>query len=93
MEIEGLIGWYVSHFYDRAAVLSKSFRETTIKQVMARVGQGGGWLVVSSPGTAISSLIEAGRKVERMWLRLREKKIAIHPMTQMLRKHLAVRGS
>ncbi|NDQ56846.1 MAG: nitroreductase [Acidipila sp.] len=84
MEIEGLTGWYVSHFYDRASVLSKSFRDTTIKQVIERVGQGGGWLVVSSPGTAIPTLIETGRKVELMWLRLRDRKIAIHPMTQML---------
>ncbi len=84
MEIEGLAGWYVSHFYDRASVLSKSFRDTTIKQVIERVGQSGGWLVVSSPGTALATLIETGRKVERMWLRLRDRGIAIHPMTQML---------
>ncbi|MEO8659835.1 MAG: nitroreductase [Bryobacteraceae bacterium] len=84
MEIEGMAGWYVSHFYNRASVLSKSFRETAITQVMERVGQGGGWLVVSSAGTAIPTLIDCGREVERMWLRLRERKIAIHPMTQML---------
>jgi hypothetical protein len=84
MEIEGMAGWYVSHFYNRASVLSKSFRETTIAQVMERVGQGGGWLVISSAGTALPTLIDCGRKAERMWLRLREKKIAIHPMTQML---------
>ena len=40
--------------------------------------------MVSSPGTAIAILIETGRKVERMWLRLRDREIAIHPMTQML---------
>ncbi len=84
MEIEGLTGWYVSHFYNRAAVLTKSFRETTIKQVMERVAQGGGWLVLSSPGSAVSTLIETGRKFQRMWLRLRDRNIAIHPMTQML---------
>lgn len=84
MEIEGIAGWYVSHFYDRASVLSKSFRETTIKQVKERVGQGAGWLVVSSPDGALATLIETGRRVERMWLTLRDMKMAIHPMTQML---------
>ena len=84
MEIDGLAGWYVSHFYDRANVLSKSFRETTIKQVAERVGQGGGWLVVSSTGSSVATLIETGRQFERMWLRLRDKNIALHPMTQML---------
>lgn len=84
MEIEGLAGWYVSHFYNRAAVLSKSFREKTISQVRDRVGEGGGWLVLSSPDSAIATLVETGRKFERMWLRLRDHNIAIHPMTQML---------
>ena len=84
MEIDGLAGWYVSHFYDRAKVLSKSFRETTIKQVTERVGEGGGWIVVSSTGSSVASLIETGRQFERMWLRLRNKNIALHPMTQML---------
>jgi hypothetical protein len=84
MEIEGIAGWYVSHFYNRSSVLSKSFRETTIKQVKERVGQGAGWLVVSSPDGALATLIETGRRVERMWLALRNLKLAIHPMTQML---------
>ncbi len=84
MEIEGISGWYVSHFFDRSSVLSKSFRDTTIKQVIERVAQGSGWLVLSSADGAVSTLIETGRKMERMWLGLRELKIAIHPMTQML---------
>jgi hypothetical protein len=83
MEIEGLSGWYVRHFYDRSNVISKAFREATIKQVSERVREGGGWLVLSGGGS-ISELIETGRKVERLWLRVREWKIAIHPMTQVL---------
>ena len=101
MEIEGLAGWYVSHFYNHANVMSKSFRETTIQQVQARVREGGGWLVVTSSGNDTSTLIETGRNFQRMWLRLRDKKIAIHPMTQMLEevpwrenvaKHLGIDG-
>ena len=102
MEIEGLAGWYVSHFYNHANVMSKSFRETTIQQVQARVREGGGWLVVTSSGNDTSTLIETGRNFQRMWLRLRDKKMAIHPMTQMLEevpwrenvaKHLGLDGA
>lgn len=39
---------------------------------------------MTSSGSYTSALIEAGRNFRRMWLRLRDKKIAIHPMTQML---------
>lgn len=84
MEIEGMAGWYVSHFFNHASVLKKSFRETTIKQVKERVDQGAGWLVIENNGMATAALIETGRKVERMWLGVRDKNIAIHPMTQML---------
>ncbi len=84
MEIDGLAGWYVSHFYNRASVMTKAFREKSINQVKERVDQGGGWLVLSSGDNSITDLIETGRCAQRMWLRLRERKLAIHPMTQML---------
>lgn len=53
-------------------------------QVKQHVQQGSGWLVISARDGAASTLIETGRRVQRMWLQLREKKLAIHPMTQML---------
>lgn len=84
MEIDGISGWYVSHFFNHESVLSKSFRDTTVKQVQQRVTQGAGWLIVTSKSAETAALIDTGRKVERMWLGLREKNIAIHPMTQML---------
>jgi hypothetical protein len=83
MEITGIAGWYVRNFYDRGSVLKKGFRETGIKQVVERVTQGGGWLVLTG-NADVSGLIETGRKFERMWLKLRERGIAIHPMTQIL---------
>jgi hypothetical protein len=54
-----------------------------VKQVVERVAQGGGWLVQTGEAS-VSSLIETGRKFQRMWLKLRERGIAIHPMTQVL---------
>ena len=84
MEIKGMGAWYVSHFFNRASVLSRSFQKSTEKQLAERVAQGAGWLVVTSPDNNISTLIETGRKVQRMWLLLGEKKIAVHPLMQML---------
>jgi hypothetical protein len=84
MEITGLAGWYVRHFYNRKNVLSKAFREATVKGVMEQVGCHGGWLVISSEDASVASLLETGRRFQRMFLRSRDKMIAIHPMTQML---------
>jgi nitroreductase len=83
MEITGLAGWYVRNFYHRDSVMSKGFREKGIAQVIERVAQGGGWLVMSG-ASHVTALIETGRKFQRMWLKLRERGIAIHPMTQLL---------
>ena len=83
MEIGGLAGWYVSTFYDRDEVLTPRFREAGIKQVVERVTQGAGWMVISGP-ESVPALIETGRRFQRMWLLLREHSIAIHPMSQAL---------
>lgn len=84
MEITGIAGLYVRYFYDRKSVLSESFRESTIDTVTKQVRTCGGWLVVTSQDSRIETLIEYGRMFEGMLLRIRERKIAIHPMTQML---------
>ena len=83
MEIDGMLGWYVGTFYDRTDVLTPSFREAGIRQVVERVSQGAGWLVMTGPDS-VAGLIETGRRFQRMWLLLREHSIAIHPMTQVL---------
>lgn len=83
MEITGVAGWYTRQFYDRESVLATRFRKQGIEQVVERVAQGAGWLVQTG-GTSVADLIETGRRFERMWLRLRELRIAIHPMTQAL---------
>ncbi len=84
MEITGIAGLFVRNFYDRKSVLSKSFRETTVDKVIKQVRTCGGWLVVTSRDSRIETLIEYGMVFEGMLLRIRERKVAIHPMTQML---------
>ncbi len=84
MEIKGFASWYVRNFYNRESVLKKGFREQTVDIASKQVKTCGGWLVVTSADSKISTLIEYGRVFENMLLKIREKMIAIHPMTQML---------
>jgi hypothetical protein len=83
MEIKGIGGLFVRNFYDRQSVLKKSFREQTVDIVAKQVKTCGGWLVVTSQDSSIPTLIEYGRVWEKMLLKIREKMIAIHPMSQM----------
>jgi hypothetical protein len=84
MEIKGFAGWYVRNFYNRPSVLKKSFREQTLDIVVKQVKSCGGWLVVTSSDSNIPTLVEYGRVFGNMLLKIREKMIALHPMTQML---------
>jgi hypothetical protein len=84
MEIKGMAGFFVRNFYDRESVLKKSFREQTVEIVSKQVKTCGGWLVITSADSKIPTLIEYGRVFQNMLLKIREKMIAIHPMTQML---------
>jgi len=84
MEIKGIAGFFVRSFYDRQSVLKKSFREQSVDIVAKQVKTCGGWLVVTSHDSSIPALIEHGRVFQNMLLKIRDKMIAIHPMTQML---------
>ena len=84
MEITGMAGLYVRTFFDRQSILGKSFRDKTVDTVAAQVKAGAGWLVVTSPDSALSTLITYGMVFENILLRTRERGIAFHPMTQML---------
>jgi hypothetical protein len=52
--------------------------------VTEQVSNYGGWVIVTSQKSDIASLIYTGSKFQDMFLNIREKMIAIHPMTQML---------
>ena len=84
MEIKGFAGLYVRFFMDRDDVMKKSFREQGIKKLEKQAKEGSGWIVLTSGGDGVADLIETGRRFERLFLTLRERNIAIHPMTQML---------
>lgn len=84
MEIEGVARWYVKNFYSRKDVLTDSFREATIKKITEQVATGSGWLLITSKDSSVSELIKVGRKLQQMWLGVRDRQIAIHPMNQMI---------
>ena len=84
MEIKGIAGLFVRNFYNPQSVLKKGFRDQTVDIVAKQVKTCGGWLVVTSSDSSIPPLIEYGRVFENMLFRIRERMIAIHPMTQML---------
>jgi hypothetical protein len=82
--IGGPAGWLVRHFYDSARVLTPDFRARGLTQVASQLATHGGWLVLTSPDESVADLLEAGRRLARIWLRAKALNIAIHPMTQVL---------
>lgn len=84
LEINGIAGWYVRNFYSNKDVLKKAFRKSTIEKIQKQVKQGAGWFLWESPDSSQKSIIETGRRFFRFSLTLREKNIAMHPMSQLL---------
>ena len=84
MEIDGIPGWYLRNFYDKEDVMKKSFREQSIDKVVKQVSQSAGWLLITSKDNSVATLLETGKRLERLWLKTRAKNIAIHPMTQII---------
>jgi hypothetical protein len=84
MEITGLKGWFVRHFVDPGDFLKPSYRRQGVDLMAELARQGGGWMVIVSPGETVADLTDTGRRFQRMALRARERRIAIHPMTQVL---------
>ncbi len=84
MEILGFKGWFVRQFVQPEDFLQESYRQQGVDLIAELAQQGGGWLVITSPGQTVADLINTGRRFERMALLAREHGIGIHPMTQML---------
>ncbi|GAB3643637.1 Acg family FMN-binding oxidoreductase [Spirosoma arcticum] len=84
MEIDGIPGWVLRNFYGKSAVMKPAFRDQSIDSVQKQVAQSAGWLLISSKDNAVTSLLEAGKRMQRLFLRVRDRGIALHPMTQIL---------
>jgi len=84
MSIQGISGWVVRNFYDPQAALEDGFHERYLDTVKDLLENHGGWIVFSGKDSGVNSLIETGRRFERLWLKARERGIAIQPFSQMI---------
>lgn len=84
MEIEGIPGWLVRNSYSKDNVMKKDFRERGIDNIKKEVSESAGWILITSKDNSVATLLETGRRMQRLFLKVREKNIAIHPMTQIL---------
>jgi len=84
MEIEGFSGWVVRNFYGKDDVMKQDFRERGIDKIKKEVSASAGWILITSKDNSVAALLETGRRMQRLFLNVREKNIAIHPMTQIL---------
>jgi hypothetical protein len=84
MEFEGISAWILRNFYSSKDVLRNKFREQGIDKVRQQVSQSAGWMIITSKDNSVQSLLETGKRFQRMFLKVRDRNIAIHPMTQVL---------
>ena len=84
MEMGGIAKWYAQYFMNKKSVHEAMFSEETIKLVQKQVENCAGWLLVRSQDSTVGALLETGRIVESIWLKARDIRIAVHPMTQPL---------
>jgi hypothetical protein len=89
MEIEGVAGWALRNYYDKSDVMKSDFREKNVETVKLQVSQSAGWLIITSKGNRVEALLEAGKCYQRLGLKVRERNIAIHPMSQILEEAAA----
>jgi len=84
MEIDGVSGWVVRNFYGKDKVMKNDFREAGLDRVKKQVSESAGWILITSKDNSVAKLLETGRRMQRLFLLVRERSIAIHPMTQIL---------
>jgi hypothetical protein len=84
MEIEGMPAWLLRNFYSKKNVMKKSFRDTSIDKVVKQVSKSAGWFIITSKDDSVATLLQTGKRLQRLWLKVRDKNIAIHPMTQII---------
>lgn len=84
MEIKGITAWYLRNFYGKADVMGNSFREKSIDSARKQVSVSAGWMLITSKDNSTAALLETGKRFQRLLLKIRERNIAIHPMTQIL---------
>ena len=49
-----------------------------------QVSESAGWILITSKDNSVATLLETGKRMQRLFLKVRERSIALHPMTQIL---------
>jgi hypothetical protein len=52
--------------------------------VVKQVSQSAGWFLITSKDNSVTTLLETGKRMQRLFSKIRGKNIAIHPMTQII---------
>ena len=73
-----------SHFIPGGTKEYYWLNENTIEANRIQVSQSAGWLLITSNGNSVGELLETGRRFQRIFLKIRDRKIAIHQITQIL---------
>ena len=82
--VDGLEGFWARTFMEPDDAMKQGFRERGIESAARQAGSCAGWLVLTSDGDSVPSLVDAGRRFVRTGLGLRERGLGAHPMTQVL---------
>ena len=72
--------------------MKPAFRKGGIDKTAVQAKQGAGWLIATSKDSNPATLIDTGRRFQRMLLGIRERGIAVHPMTQVLEEGMWPEG-
>jgi hypothetical protein len=75
MELNGVPAWVLRNFYGKKQVMQKAFREDNIDTVTKEVSASGGWLLLTSKGNDVGTLIETGKRFQRLFLKVRERRV------------------
>lgn len=84
MEMPAPMRWLAHAAFRPATVLSPSFRKQGAALAAQQAREGAGWMVVHAPDDAPPSLIDSGRRYQRLALRATRLGVGLHPMSQML---------
>lgn len=92
LEYEVLKAWYWRRFSQPADLFSRTFREGRLGMAHELAGEGGGWLVIGSGGDSVPEILMAGRRIQQLFLQIRERGIAFHPAGDVLARSDLRRG-
>jgi hypothetical protein len=90
MEIGGIPGWYLKHFAEPPDFLKPGYLDKSLDYTSALAQEGAGWIIITSSDQSVASLIETGRRFEKMSLLAREHQVALHPMSQCLEEKTGI---